>query len=680
MVSHRPGRGGAASRALARYSLGMLALLACAEGPVATTRLQPGDPHALVIILDGVRVEELTSDWASDLTGESGQAFATNTWSTVAASGTVVRSILNPVLTSTAPGHAAIVTGEAEPLFTIGFDDRGASLYRPQLPTIFEAARRDLGWSEADTVMMANSVVMQGVNKSVYPGLDDYAGDWVMIERTTGGLADDDTRAFDVLQSSIRGVPPPLLVVNIHDGDRVAHADGDYVGAVEEQDRELGALWRWLETSDPDYLDGLLVFVTSDHGRHRHDLDGGWTNHGDSCDGCREVPLLVAGPGVAEGAVEEGTYTLLDIAPTIAAHLGIELPYAEGLPLSPLVSGVSGGRTGEVDVSTSGGRVATRAWLDDFTARSEVRVDGVPVSTPGVFAAEAPTLLVGTNTWVCFRELSTVEVDGYLPWKPRCLLEEEGGWRDIGFPDDVVGPFFAPTLYEVDGHLWAGWLHTPLTRGNYGDDGVRLARWDVLSGWSEAEGPNSIFTTTDVTMVPATSGFVLAGGINLTEPEEPYTRRIATWTFSTSGAGGSEGEEFPLDELLDTPRRVERPALSAEGDRVRLGMIAMGGDTRFAAAVESADGGQTWGDPVALPGEGEPFAHLAPAWDGDTLVWATSLDAEHAGLCRARAGDSAAQCVDVGSPRIESFGVTSEGAVVSVDVGVGAWEVGEVRW
>jgi hypothetical protein len=658
----------------------MFLLLACAEGPVATTRLKPGDPHALVIILDGVRVEEITSDWASDLTGASGEAFATNTWDTVAASGTTVRSILNPVLTSTAPGHAAIVTGEAEPLFTIGFDDQGAAHYRPQLPTIFEAARRDLGWSKADTVLMGNSVVMQGVNRSVYPGLEDFAGDWVMVERTTGGLADDDTRAFDVLQDSIRGVPPPLLVVNIHDGDRVAHADGDYIGAVAEQDRELGALWRWLETSDPDYLDGLLVFVTSDHGRHRHDLDGGWTNHGDSCDGCREVPLLVAGDGVEAGVVASGTYTLLDIAPTIAAHLGVELPYAEGLPLSPVVGGVSGGRTGEVDVSTSGGRIATRAWLGDFTARSEVRVDGVAVSTPGIFAAEAPTLLVGTETWVCFRELSTTEEEGYLPWKPRCLIEEDGAWRDIGFPEDVVGPFFAPTLHEQDGDLWVAWLSTPLTRGDYGSDGVRLAHWSALGGWSAAEGPDTIFTTTDVTMTPTEDGFLLAGGINLPAPDEPYTRRIATWGFAASGADADREDAFQLEGLLDTPRRVERPALQADGAHVRLGMVAMDSDRRFVAAVESLDGGLTWGAPVALPGEGTPFMHLAPAWDGDELLWATLLEEDEAGLCRARVGDAEARCVSVGSPRIDSFGVSSGAAVVSVDAGVGAWEVGEVRW
>ncbi len=666
--------------------LAVLPLLAC-DGGEPETSLEPGDPHVLVLILDGVRVEEITSDWVSDVTGVTGEAHAHRTWAEIGPDATIVRSIQNTVLASTAPGHAAIVMGRAEPIFTVGFGDQGAAFYRPQLPTIFEEARQQKGWGGPDVVLLANSVVMQAVNRSVYPGLEEFPGTWEEITRIgSEAVEDDDTRTFSLVKDAIRSNPPPVLVVNFHDADRLGHADGDYAGRVTEQDNELADLWAWLQTSEEAYLDGLLVVVTSDHGRHRHDLDGGWNNHGDSCDGCREVPLLLFGDGVPGGVVAEGTFSLVDVAPTLAAHLGIDLPWAQGLPLSTLVdsAGLDGraGRSGQVDVSVSGGHIATRVWKDSFESRSEVQVDGVVVSTPDLFAAEAPTVLAGVDrTFVCFREFSAVvDANGYLPWTPRCLQDDGTGWADIGFPEDAVGPFWAPVLAEKDGVLWVAWLRTPLTRGADGADGARLASWSPRGGWLTIDGPTVPFTTTDITMALSDRGFLLTGAINLPDPTEPYTRRTAAWAFDAAGADRGTQVEFPLEELLSDPHRVERPAVRAVGAHVDLAMIALDASQRFIGYASSEDGGTTWTDPVALPAEGDAFVHLTPQWDGDYVVWGALLDDGTAGLCRVRPTDTAAACVSTGSPRLDSFAVASGVATVSIDAGIGAWELTEVSW
>ena len=665
-------------------------LLACAEtalAPVGATPLRPGDPHVLVIVLDGVRVDETTSTTPSDLTGVTGEQWASNLWADLAPDATVVRSILNPVLTSTAPGHAAMLIGRPEPLFTVGFQvGAGPGLYRPQIPTIFEAARDQLGWSAADTTFLANTPVPESVLESIYPGQEGAGGTWVPVyaRGSDTQIEDDDTRLVDLVRASIEAGPPPFFLVNLHDADRTGHRgeDGVYPNRVAEQDAAVAELWRWLTENHPDYVDGLLLVVTADHGRHRHDLDMGWTGHGDSCDGCREVPLFLAGEGVAKGVVAEGTYTLLDLAPTFAAHLGIDLPWAHGLPLTPLVEGGAPGRTGEVDVSVSAGRVATRAWRDDFTARSEVRVDGVPVSTPGVFAAEAPTLLVGTlGTFVCHRELAIEPVDGNLPWRARCLVETEAGWEELGFPDENVGPFWRADLFEHDGALWAAWVHTPLFRDDSDAlDGVRLARWTPDRGWWPQQHVEAYHTLTDVAAAPTADGFLAAGVVNLPDPDEPYTRRASVWSFDAQGADERGRSAFPLDALLDEPRRVERPAIRAVGDTVDLAMLGVGADARFVAVARSTDGGVTWTEATALPaGGGALLVHVTPQWDGDHIVWGALLDDGTSGLCRATLGGTTT-CVSTGSPRLDSFDVEAGVATVSVDTGVGQWELGDVRW
>ncbi|MFZ5479935.1 MAG: sulfatase-like hydrolase/transferase [Myxococcota bacterium] len=665
----------------------LLALLACKPketpwGGELSDALEPGDPHVLVLIVDGVRVDEITGDWTSDLTDTTGEAHAGRVWSDVVADGTVVRSIHNAVLTSTAPGHATLTTGRAEPIFTVAITDGDPGLYYPQLPTVFDEARAQMGWEREDTVLFANSVVMPSAVATIHPGYEELGGTWAMLADANGSVVEDDTRLVNELEVLLANAPPPVVYVNIHDSDRAGHAGGDYVGRVTEVDRLLADLWTWIDEKQPTYRDNLLVIVTTDHGRHRHDLDGGWKNHGDACGGCREQPLILFGEGVRAGVEDDGRYLLADVAPTVAAHLGIDLPYAQGLPLSSLADTANvPGRSGEVAVAVAGQHLAAQRWRDDFDARSEVVVDGEVVSTPGVFAAEAPSLAeTSLGTVACWREYTREENDdGYFPWTARCLADTGDGWTDIGFPDPDVGPFWRARIAERDGRVWVAWLHTPKNRGvNGDDDGVWAASWTPDGGWSDPSGTDVQFTTVDVEVAATEDGLLAAAGTSLGDPLGPYSRRIATWGFSTSGAAEGEGEVFDFEYTLSSPRRVERPALAADGDHVRLAMLAFEEGRRAVYWVESTDGGDTWTGP-AVVAEGELFAHVSPRWDGDALVYAALDDAGDAALCRAVPGDTS-ECISLGSPRIDGFDVEDGVATASVDVGVGEWEVVQVGW
>ena len=74
------------------------------------------------------------------------------------------------------------------------------------------------------------------------------------------------------------------------------------------------------------------MFVTNDHGRH-DDAHGGFTNHGDDCEGCEHIMLLAIGRNVTAGVENSDLHYQIDIAPTVGDLLGFSTPEAVGISL-----------------------------------------------------------------------------------------------------------------------------------------------------------------------------------------------------------------------------------------------------------------------------------------------------------------------------------------------------------
>ncbi|MDP2317179.1 MAG: alkaline phosphatase family protein [Pseudomonadota bacterium] len=655
-----------------------------------TSERAPHPPSVMVLVLDGVRTDEFTRVETSDLTGMSGEAYAAETWATLGVRGTVVRAALNQGATTTAPAHAALVSGRPETFANFPVDDaRGPGLYRPELPTIFEAARASLGLGEADVVLLGNTELLSPVTSSLAPGFGEGARYDLVIDPEAGEPANDDAPVIDAIDALLDTHPPRLLVVNLHDADRAGHnGDGDaYANGVLALDGLLADFWTRLQEEHPAYAESLLLIVTADHGRHRHDEDEGWHSHGDACTGCREVPLMLVG-GTRAGLELDAPVSLLDIAPTVAAHLGVPLPWGEGLPITEaFVDLVATARAGDIDLVSSGTHAAGQRWLDERTARSEVWLDGDVVSTPGTYAAEAPTLVDGPDgARVCFRELDLLADAGFLPWRARCLAEpadgEEGAWVEMGFLDEEVGPFFRAALVEREGRTWAAWPTNPHSSTDVGEEsgvGLTLAAWEPETGWTDRSWARAIFPT-DVALVATTRGLVAAVGTSLGDPDYRYTRRVRVVPVLLGDAVHvEEAVDLTLDSLLGAETRVEHAALAAEGDLVRVAMVGHSAATVVVAASTSADGGRTWTDAVALPVGGAPLPHLAPAWDGTFVVWGVA-GTDGAALCRATLDDTDPACVDIGSDRLQSFSVRDGVATVVRDDGVGSWGTAVVTW
>jgi hypothetical protein len=662
-----------------------LALLATIAGlPACAGRNDPDGPCVLLLVLDGVRTTEFSSTTTSPLTGTTGQEWAPETWKELAPQAAVVRSAINPGITITEPSHAEMFTSRVEPYANFPIEDHDVGLYRPEHPTIFEEARAQLGLGEDDAVFVANTELLEGVTAGLYPGYDGGAR-YEMVTGPDDLPSSDDTDVFDTLKAEIDAGAPRVLVANVHDIDRAGHfgEEGAYQDNIQKVDKLLPDFWDWLQRRHPKYASNLMVVITSDHGRHDTGEDEDWRSHGDACSGCRQVPMLVLGSGAKAGEIVEGSITELDVMPTLAAHLGVDLPWGEGLPLTTLVDGVDGAvRSGDTDVSASRDLVGTRAWRDDPDARSEVRVGDTVLSTPGVFAAEAPSVLSGDADWACFRELDlSDETAGAWPWVERCL-RRDGEWTDLGFPAEEVGPLTRVAMVEHGGGLWVAWNNNPngiAELGSEYDVGLAVASWSE-TGWSARTLHGASFPT-DPVMVPVGTAAVVAYATNHAGNDARNSRRVevASVTHASDGLAIGEPTTFTLSGLLGDPIRVERPALGVVGDTVWLAMIGYGADDRAIAVASSADAGATWSAASLLPVAGDVLPNVSPAWDGEWCVWAALVDGD-AQLCRAKPGDAAPACVPVGSPRIDSFAVHDGVATVSLDRDVGSWAITGVSW
>ncbi|MFT7578918.1 MAG: hypothetical protein ACI9MR_000580 [Myxococcota bacterium] len=106
-----------------------------------------------------------------------------------------------------------------------------------------------------------------------------------------------------------------------------AHIRGLYRGAIGASDAAIGQLLSVLQ--DQGLLDNTLLVITADHGEtvYEHDLGVG---HGDHLYGSEalRVPLILRWPGLQSGgapgaSTSDAPASLLDIAPTLSAELGL---------------------------------------------------------------------------------------------------------------------------------------------------------------------------------------------------------------------------------------------------------------------------------------------------------------------------------------------------------------------
>lgn len=108
------------------------------------------------------------------------------------------------------------------------------------------------------------------------------------------------------------------------DPEKIAHTRRQYCAAIELIDDHVGRIMAALQARG--MLDNTYIVYASDHGEMLG--DHGFYTKSVPYEAALRVPLIVAGPGVAQGRVSDALVELIDVNPTICEMAG--LPPQEG--------------------------------------------------------------------------------------------------------------------------------------------------------------------------------------------------------------------------------------------------------------------------------------------------------------------------------------------------------------
>jgi hypothetical protein len=683
-----------------------LLLAACGPGsdtvPGATATPElPADPTVLVVVIDGARTIETFGDRPSSATGQMPWEMMPTVWDELMPQ--AVRATQAWVLasSSTVPAHGALITGRREPASANYPPGDGPGAYLPVLPTVAQALRDEqpvVGPGAAVTI--ANTRLLELLADGLYPGLPRAeTGSWTFLDspQGDGDGSKVDSEVLDALRVAMADGGLRYGLVNLHQVDRAGHNGerDDYPDRVRDLDEPIAALWRWVQDQDA-YRDRTYLLVLSDHGRH---TDGGtdppWRHHGCSCSGCRHVPLLLLGPGVRAGEDVNTPLLMVDVAPTLAALLGVGLPWADGLVRDDLLLAPTGhsSRLGVADISVAGDHTAELRYSQDPGQRTVLYLDGQRITDHDVTAVEMPSLAThGDDVWACWRQVTASTGAAKVAWEPHCVVSQDGGivWQSFDFAQSKAGPYGRIALHASDQGLVAAWVHSPSgsTDGSVDpkDEGstvsLRIARL-TERGWQEAEAPGTPSFPTDLSLAWDGERYhiAVAGGDPGAGNAVRHTRRVWMSGITPDGDGFTWGEpaEVDLDALApeDDHWRLEYPSLSILSDgRLALAVTGIGSQGSDQAIVAVSDDGDAgFSSQITLDHPGVVMPNTGPAWLGDRAVFPVmDTDTNTASLC---AGDVGGEftCVSTGSPRVLRLLSDPETLYAVVDEGVGDWDL-----
>ena len=264
----------------------------------------------IVVVIDGARYTE---------TFGAGSLYIPHLHSDFMPLGAVYTNfrIANEGRTETNPGHASILTGTWQQIANDGSQ-------RPNIPTIFEYFRKELGSTLIENYVIAGKEKLDAISYStdLFYGVN-YRASESCSDRT-------DNAVYSNLISIMDTYRPRLVIVNFPDTDRRGHAKDwvGYLNAITNADNLVFQIWQKIQI-DTYYQNNTTLFVTNDHGRHANDYSG----HGDDCEGCEHIMLLGIGRNVTQGLVNNDPHYQIELAATIGDLLGFNTPQAAGTSL-----------------------------------------------------------------------------------------------------------------------------------------------------------------------------------------------------------------------------------------------------------------------------------------------------------------------------------------------------------
>ncbi len=272
----------------------------------------------MIVIIDGARYSETF--------GDPEHTYIPRMWE-LSGEGTIIDDFQNDYLTYTSRAIPALWCGAWTEVHDTLY--AGHQTQYTINPTIFEYYRKQKNMPADECFYILKHI--EGLwLPSFHP---DYGPDYWPKYHSIG-ISDDDVA--EQAESVMDTYHPHFLLVYLADVDHAGHSGNwqNYTTAIHKADSIVGFLWDKLQ-SDTFYQNSTTMFVTNDHGRH-DDQHGGFSGHGDGCDGCRHIQFLALGPGIKKNFVSTQYRKIPDMAVTAAEILGIDPEEATGVVMSEI--------------------------------------------------------------------------------------------------------------------------------------------------------------------------------------------------------------------------------------------------------------------------------------------------------------------------------------------------------
>lgn len=280
-----------------------LVLIACTHDKVAPLK-EYQTRHVIVVVVDGPRYSETWGDPSR---------INIPVRNSLSNYGVLLTNFSNQGETFTIPGHTAICTGNYQSIA-----NNGEQL--PDYPSFFQYYLESTGDPYTKCCIVGSKDKLHALSNCLYPdyhnlyrpffdcgvngdGTGGYRADSVTLERALNTLAINQ---------------PKLMLIAFKDPDYYAHQSDSmgYINGIRRTDQYIGVIWDYIQNS-PIYKDKTTLIVTNDHGRHLDGIPGGYTGHGDNCQGCRHIEFFALSPDFKSNIQLNTAYDQVDISATI---------------------------------------------------------------------------------------------------------------------------------------------------------------------------------------------------------------------------------------------------------------------------------------------------------------------------------------------------------------------------
>jgi len=296
------------------------------QGTAQGKRVQYKSEYFIILVIDGPRYTETYGDTAC--------TYIHNLCHVLRPEGTFFSNFRNEGVTHTIPGHTALMTGVYQRISNIG-----ATL--PKHPSLFQYYLKQKNKPFTDAQIIASKGKLNVLSNTKDAKWKNTFQPFSYCGPNGNGLGygPDRETMEKVTETLASPSPPHLMLINLLGVDVNGHGNNwkKYLENIKLTDGYALDLWNTIQ-QNPVLKDKTTLFITNDHGRHTQGHKSGFINHGDGCEGCRHISLLVLGPDIPKNKVVDSKAEMIDIPTTIAHMMHLDFPTGRGKFLEGLFS------------------------------------------------------------------------------------------------------------------------------------------------------------------------------------------------------------------------------------------------------------------------------------------------------------------------------------------------------